>query len=119
MVRTSRLGNRRSSLGKEANPAWYPPPSIRAERPELPAMVPPGPQNPLGAFAVHLGWKNYRIHGTNKPDGVGRNVSHGCIRVRNRVIERLAAILPLGTPVRISARTQTSSRTRNNGVSRS
>ena len=38
------------------NPTWYPPASIRAEKPELPAIVPPGPDNPLGAFALHLGW---------------------------------------------------------------
>ena len=88
-------------VGKEANPAWYPPPSIRAERPELPAMVPPGPQNPLGAFAVHLGWKNYRIHGTNKPDGVGRNVSHGCIRLYPEDIEKLFNAIAVGTPVRV------------------
>jgi len=43
------------------------------------------------------------IHGTDDPSGIGHTVSHGCIRVRNRVIERLAAILPLGTPVRIVA----------------
>jgi hypothetical protein len=43
------------------------------------------------------------IHGTDEPSGIGHNVSHGCIRVANRVIERLAAMLPLGTPVRIVA----------------
>src|SRR5260370_10042089 len=59
-------------VAKEANPAWYPPPSIRAERPELPAMVPPGPENPLGAYALHLGWRSYGIHGTHKTDAGGR-----------------------------------------------
>lgn len=59
------------------------------------------------------------IHGTDDPSGVGQIVSHGCIRVRNHVIERLAAILPLGTPVRIVARIHASSHERNNGVSRS
>ena len=44
-------------------------------------MIPPGPHTPLGNYALRLGWKNYLIHGTNKPDGVGRNVSHGCIHV--------------------------------------
>jgi hypothetical protein len=44
------------------------------------------------------------IHGTDEPSGIGHTVSHGCIRVANRVIERLAAMLPLGTPVRIVAR---------------
>jgi hypothetical protein len=46
------------------------------------------------------------IHGTDDPSGIGHTVSHGCIRVRDRVIERLAAILPLGTPVRIVAETR-------------
>jgi lipoprotein-anchoring transpeptidase ErfK/SrfK len=63
------------------------------------------------------------IHGTNDPSGIGHTVSHGCIRVRNRVIERLAAVLPLGTPVRILARSRqrsgVSSRERNRGLSRS
>jgi len=62
-----------------AAPTWYPPPSIRMERPELPAVVPPGGDNPLGAFAFYLGWPSYLIHGTNKPYGIGRSVSHGCI----------------------------------------
>ena len=64
------------------------------------------------------------IHGTDDPSGIGHTVSHGCIRVRNAVIEHLAAILPLGTPVRILAGarpigTRSSSRRRKNGVSRS
>jgi len=87
-------------VSKEANPAWYPPPSIRAERPELPGVVPAGPDNPLGAYALHLGWTNYLIHGTNKPDGVGRNVSHGCIRLYPEDIERVFNIVGIGTPVR-------------------
>jgi L,D-transpeptidase ErfK/SrfK len=85
---------------KEANPTWYPPRSIRSERPELTAAVPPGPDNPLGKYAMHLGWPRYLIHGTNKPDGVGRNVSHGCIRMYPEDIERLFSELPVGTPVR-------------------
>ena len=86
---------------KEPNPTWYPPASIRAERPELPRVVPPGPDNPLGAFALHLGWPSYLIHGTNKPDGVGRNVSHGCIRLYPADIERLFREVGVGTPVRV------------------
>lgn len=66
---------------KQANPAWYPPASIRAEKPELPSVVPAGPDNPLGEHALYLGWNAYLIHGTNKPDGVGRRASHGCIRM--------------------------------------
>ena len=86
---------------KEPNPTWVPPASIRAERPELPAAIGPGPDNPLGAFALRLGWPNYLIHGTNKPDGVGRNVSHGCIRLYPEDVEHLFASVPVGTPVRV------------------
>ena len=44
------------------------------------------------------------IHGTNNPSGIGRRISHGCIRVRNPVIRRMARVLPLGTPVHIRRR---------------
>lgn len=85
---------------KEPNPVWIPPPSIHEENPDLPAMVGPGPDNPLGAFALRLGWTNYLLHGTNKPDGVGRNVSHGCIHLYPEDIEKLFNAVPVGTPVR-------------------
>jgi len=86
---------------KVANPVWYPPPSIHAERPELPQSVPAGPDNPLGAYAFRLGWPNYLIHGTNKPDGVGRNVSHGCIHLYPEDMERLFREVAVGTEVRV------------------
>ena len=93
-----------SVVRKEPHPTWYPPASIRAEHSaegdHLPAFVPPGPNNPLGDYALHLGWKNYLIHGTNKPDGVGRNVSHGCIRMYPEDIERLFSEVSVGVPVR-------------------
>lgn len=73
---------------KEAHPTWYPPPSIHAAELDLPKVVPPGPDNPLGNYALRLGWPSYLLHGTNKPDGVGRNVSHGCIRLYPEDIER-------------------------------
>jgi L,D-transpeptidase ErfK/SrfK len=85
---------------KEPNPTWVPPPSIHAENPDLPASVGPGPDNPLGAFALRLGWSNYLIHGTNKPDGIGRNVSHGCIHLYPEDIEKLFKSVAVGTPVR-------------------
>jgi len=88
-------------VSKEKNPIWFPPPSIRAEEPDLPAFVPPGPDNPLGAYALRLGWTNYLIHGTNKPDGVGRNVSHGCIHLYPEDIARLFGEVRIGTPVRV------------------
>ena len=62
-------------------------------------MVPPGPDNPLGEYALYLGWPTYLIHGTNKPYGVGRRVSRGCIRMYPQGVERLYAEIPVGTPV--------------------
>ncbi len=85
---------------KEPNPVWVPPPSIRAEQPDLPAAIGPGPDDPLGDFALRLGWPNYLIHGTNKPDGVGRNVSHGCIHLYPEDIAKLFNAVAVGTPVR-------------------
>lgn len=84
---------------KEPHPTWYPPADIRAEE-KLPVAVPPGPDNPLGDYALHLGWASYLLHGTNKPDGVGRNVSHGCVRLYPDDIARLFAEAPVGTLVR-------------------
>jgi len=88
-------------VAKEKQPAWYPPPSIHEEDPALPTMVPPGPDNPLGEYALRLGWKNFLIHGTNKPDGIGRNVSHGCVHLYPEDIERLFAEVPIGTTVHV------------------
>jgi L,D-transpeptidase ErfK/SrfK len=85
---------------KDTNPTWYPPPSIRAERPELPAIVPPGPDNPLGTYALYLGWPRFLIHDTNKPDGVGRNVSHGCIHLYPDDVAQLYPMVTTGTSVR-------------------
>ncbi len=86
---------------KKANPAWYVPKSIRAENPDLPSVVPAGPNNPLGAHALYLGWPAYLLHGTNKPDGVGRRVSHGCIRMYPEDIAHFFRNVPIGTPVRV------------------
>jgi len=90
-----------SVVRREAGPVWIPPPSIRAERPELPDFIPPGPDDPLGDYALRLGWKNILIHGTNKPDSVGRNVSHGCLHLYPEDIERLFREVTVGTPVRV------------------
>jgi len=86
-------------VGKEMNPTWIPPASVRREKPELPSMVPPGPDNPLGDRALLLGWPRFLIHGTNKPYGVGRRVSHGCIRLYPEGIAELYRLVPVGTPV--------------------
>jgi L,D-transpeptidase ErfK/SrfK len=87
--------------GKRRDPTWVPPPSVLAEKPWLPARVPPGPDNPLGAFSLDLALGLVRIHGTNLPDGVGRRVSHGCFRLYPEDIERLFPQVAVGTPVAI------------------
>ena len=66
---------------KREAPSWRVPHSVRRERPELPAVVPPGEENPLGSHAIRLSSLSILIHGTNRPWGVGRRVSHGCIRL--------------------------------------
>jgi L,D-transpeptidase ErfK/SrfK len=90
---------------KVANPTWTVPASVRKEHAEqgdpLPPIVPPGPDNPLGAYAMRLSNPSYLIHGTNKPWGVGQRVSHGCIRLYPEDIARLFPEVPEGTPVRI------------------
>jgi L,D-transpeptidase ErfK/SrfK len=88
-----------------ASPAWYPPSSIRAEYEAdgdyLPRMVPPGPDNPLGPYALILSEKGYLIHGTNKGFGVGMQVSHGCFRMYNEDIVGFAGQVDKGTPVQV------------------
>ena len=64
-------------------PDWRPPPEMLKRRPDLPAFMPGGPENPLGARAMYLGSSLYRIHGTNEPHTIGQNVSSGCIRMMN------------------------------------
>jgi L,D-transpeptidase ErfK/SrfK len=63
--------------------------------------VPPGPDNPLGAYAMNLGWPSYLIHGTNKPPGVGMRASHGCIRLYPEDIESLFGEVAVGTKVTV------------------
>lgn len=86
---------------KRAHPDWYPTKNARDEDPELPARVPAGPDNPLGEYALYLGWPTYLIHGTSKPWGVGRRVSRGCIRLYPEDIEWLFANAGVGTPVTV------------------
>ena len=84
---------------KKEKPTWYPTESTLRDKPEVGTVVPPGPDNPLGEYALYLGWPTYLIHGTNKPYGVGRRVSRGCIRMYPQGVERLFAEIPVGTPV--------------------
>ncbi len=88
-----------SIIRKKKNPSWHVPKSIREEDPSLPPVVPPGPENPLGKYALYLSRGSYAIHGTNKPWGIGRRVSHGCIRMYPEDIEALYPLVPVGTPV--------------------
>lgn len=88
-------------VSKKANPTWYPPASIRREDPEIPATVPPGPDNPLGTHALRLSRDSILIHGTDQPYGVGRKASHGCIRLYPEDIPRLFELVPLKTRVTI------------------
>ena len=90
-----------SVVAKTANPTWYPPASIRREDPELPAKVPPGPDNPLGTHALRLSRGSILIHGTDRPYGVGRKASHGCIRLYPEDIPRLFELVPVKTRVTI------------------
>jgi L,D-transpeptidase ErfK/SrfK len=91
---------------KQKDPIWYPPESIRQEHLEdgrgfLAKMVPAGPDNPLGRYAMRLSATGYLIHGTNKPVGVGMQVTHGCIRMYPEDIEWLFPQVPVNTPVQI------------------
>jgi L,D-transpeptidase ErfK/SrfK len=88
-------------IEKAVNPSWYVPASIQKEKPELPKVVPPGPDNPLGSHALRLSLGSVLIHGTNKPWGVGRRVSHGCIRLYPEDIPRLFKSVSKGTRVTI------------------
>lgn len=87
------------------NPSWRPGPGVRREHREngeiLPAVVPAGPDNPLGTRAMYLGWAGYLIHGTNKPAGVGLRSSHGCIRLFPEDVEFLYDLVGPGTKVTV------------------
>lgn len=86
---------------KSVAPTWHPTRAILEEDPTLPAAVPPGPENPLGSHALRLSIRKILIHGTNRPFGVGRKVSHGCIQLYPEDIRRLFGFVEIGTPVAI------------------
>jgi L,D-transpeptidase ErfK/SrfK len=96
---------RASITAKTKNPAWYPPKSIREEAEEegreLPSVVPPGPDNPLGEYALRLSVPGYLIHGTNRPAGVGMRVTHGCIRMFPEDIDWLFPKVSVKSAVRL------------------
>lgn len=94
-----------SIIEKKKDPTWTPPESIRKTHAEygdiLPPVVPAGPDNPLGAYAMRLSNPSYLIHGTNKPWGMGLPVSSGCIRMQPEGIEDLFGKVETGTQVAI------------------
>lgn len=87
---------------KKAGPTWTPTAKMHAEYAAagnpLPAVVPAGPDNPMGLYALYIG-RLYAIHGTNANFGVGLRVSHGCVRLRNEDIKFLFENVPVGTRV--------------------
>jgi L,D-transpeptidase ErfK/SrfK len=86
---------------KQKDPIWRPTARMRAEDPTLPEAVPPGPDNPMGNRAIYLGWPQYAIHGTNKPWGIGRRSSSGCIRMYPEDAEELYELVGPGTKVTV------------------
>jgi L,D-transpeptidase ErfK/SrfK len=92
-------------IAKQKRPTWYPPESVRKEHlangDPLPKVVPPGPNNPLGDFAMRLavGGGSYMLHGTNNPMAVGMAITHGCIRMYPEDVAALFPLVPVGTKV--------------------
>ena len=92
-------------ISKTKNPTWNVPPSIQREHAEkgdpLPSSIPSGPNNPLGEYAMRLARSSYLIHGTNKPYGVGMQMSHGCLNLYPEDISALFNSTRVGTAVMI------------------
>jgi L,D-transpeptidase ErfK/SrfK len=90
---------------KTARPTWHVPASIAADHRKkgdiLPAQVPPGPENPLGEYALYLSKAGYLIHGTNKPASIGLTATNGCLRLYPENVKTLFADTPVNTPVLI------------------
>jgi lipoprotein-anchoring transpeptidase ErfK/SrfK len=86
--------------GKYVRPAWTPPAEVKADNPALPDVIPGGaPNNPMGVAAMTLSGGEYAIHGTNKPESIGKFASYGCIRMLNQDITDLFARVDVGTQV--------------------
>ncbi len=84
---------------KRAHPVWYIPASLQ-EKYGM-AQMPPGPENPLGDYVMKFSAGPYGVHGTAMPWGVGRLVSHGCIRCYPEHIKILYPQVPIGTKLEI------------------
>ena len=86
--------------GKYVQPAWTPPAEVKADNPALPDVIPGGaPNNPMGLAAMTLSGGEYAIHGTNKPESIGKFASYGCIRMLNQDITDLFGRVDVGTQV--------------------
>lgn len=88
-------------IEKITHPSWHVPVSIQKQKPELPKIVPPGPDNPLGTHALRLSIRGVLIHGTDRPFGIGRRVSHGCVHLYPEDIIQLFRQVRIGTKVTI------------------
>jgi lipoprotein-anchoring transpeptidase ErfK/SrfK len=86
---------------KVLRPKWAPPPAVRRDNPKLPAIVLPGPNNPLGAAVLVLGDGTYGIHGNNDSSKIGTNASYGCFRMYNKDILYLYKQVRIGTRVTV------------------
>jgi len=84
-------------IEKKVKPSWHIPKSLQKKY-EM-AVMPPGPDNPLGEYKLTLSWGDYGIHGTHMPLGVGRLVSHGCTRMYPEHVKKLFPLVPVGTTV--------------------
>lgn len=80
-------------------PGWTPPPAMRKRVPDLPAFMPGGPDNPLGARALYIGSTLYRVHGTSEPWSIGQAVSSGCIRLTNDDVMDLYERVQVGATI--------------------
>jgi lipoprotein-anchoring transpeptidase ErfK/SrfK len=86
--------------GKYVQPAWTPPAEVKADNPALPDVIPGGaPNNPMGVAAMTLSGGEYAIHGTNRPESIGKFASYGCIRMLNQDITDLFGRVNVGTHV--------------------
>jgi L,D-transpeptidase ErfK/SrfK len=90
---------------KKTNPFWYPPQDIREFQLKqgviLPRVLPPGPDNPLGTYAIYMTLPTFLIHSTIFPESVGRRASFGCIRMYETDIETFFPTINRGVPIDI------------------
>ena len=84
---------------KAENPTWFPTKDQKTKNPKLPDVMEAGPENPLGARAIYLGWSALRVHGTIVPSSIGRAASGGCFRMHNDDVIDLYKLVHIGAPV--------------------